>query len=96
MAVGGYADIFVGNDQKVATEKQHQDTVYTYESFETPLTPLVFGGFTQLGCNYELAEHTFFTNLRFCYSTNKNQEIKNIITSINLNVGMFLNKRRKE
>lgn len=96
VAVGGFADIFVGNNQKVVTEKQHQDTVYTYESYETPLTPLVFGGFAQLGCNYELEEHTFFTNLRFCYSTNQDQGIKNIITSINLNVGMFLNKRRKE
>ena len=95
-AVGGYADIFVGNNQKVLTEKQHPDTVYTYESYETPLTPVVFGGFAQLGCNYELAEHTFFTNLRFCYSTNQDQGIKNIIKSINLNVGMFLNKRRKE
>jgi hypothetical protein len=94
VAVGGYADIFVGNNQIVETEKQHPDTVYTYESYETPLTPLVFGGFAQLGCNYELAEHTFFTNVRFCYSTNQDQGIKNIITSVNLNVGMFLNKRR--
>lgn len=96
LAVGGYAEIFVGNDQKIVTEKQHQDTVYTYESYETPLTPAVFGGFAQLGCNYEITEHTFFTNLRFCYSTNQDKGINNIITSINLNVGMFLNKRRKE
>lgn len=94
LAVGAYADIFAVNDQKVVTVKQHQDTVYTYESYKTPLTQAVFGGFAQLGCNYELAEHTFFTNLRFCYSTNQDQGIKNIIQSVNLNIGMFLNKRR--
>lgn len=94
LAVGAYADIFAGNDQKVVTVKQHQDTVYTYDSYETPLTQAVFGGFAQLGCNYELAEHTFFTNLRLSYSTNQDQGIKNIIQSMNLNIGMFLNKRR--
>jgi hypothetical protein len=94
VAIGTYADIFAGNDQKIVTVKQHQDTVYTYDSYETPLTQAVFGGFAQLGCNYELAEHTFFTNLRLSYSTNQDQGIKNIIQSMNLNIGMFLNKRR--
>ncbi len=96
MAIGIYADIFAGNDQKVVTVKQHPDTVYTYESYETPLTNAVFGGFAQLGLNYELENHTFFTNLRLCYSTNQDQGIKNIIQSVNLNLGMFLNKRREE
>lgn len=94
VAIGGFADIFAGINQKVVTVKQHTDTVYTFESYEeTPLTNAVFGGFVQLGCNYELDEHTFFTNLRLSYSTNQNQGIKNIIQSVNLNIGMFLNKR---
>lgn len=96
VAVGAYADIFAGINEKIVTEKQHQDTVYTYESYETPITPMVFGGFLQLGCNYELSERTFFTNLRLCYSTNQDQGIKSIIQSVNLNVGMFLDKRKQK
>lgn len=94
--VGGYADIFAANKQKVVAVRQHPDTAYTHTSTETPITQAVFGGFAQLGCNYELSKHIFFTNLRFCYSTNQDQGIKNIIQSVNLNMGMFLNKRRKE
>lgn len=93
IAVGGYADIFVGNKQEVITVKQHQDSTYTFKSDETPLTPLVFGGFAQVGLNYELTERTFFTNLRICYSTNQDQGIKSIIQSANLNIGMFLDKK---
>jgi hypothetical protein len=96
VAVGVYADIFAGINEKIVTEKQHQDTVYTYESYETPITPMVFGGFLQFGCNYELSDRTFFTNLRLCYSTNQNQGIKSIIQSVNLNLGMFLDKRKKQ
>jgi hypothetical protein len=96
VAVGAYADIFAGINEKIVTEKQHQDTVYTYESYETPITPMVFGGFLQFGCNYELSERTFFTNLRLCYSTNQDQGIKSIIQSVNLNIGMYLDKRKKK
>lgn len=96
VAVGAYADIFAGINEKIVTEKQHQDTVYTYESYETPITPMVFGGFLQLGCNYELSERTFFTNLRLCYSTNQDQGIKSIMQTVNLNVGMYLDKRKKK
>jgi len=97
VAVGGFADIFAGINQKVVTVKQHPDTVYTFESYEeTPLTPAVFGGFVQLGCNYEIPNHTLFTNLKFCYSTNQDQGIKTIIQSVSFSVGIFLNKRRKD
>lgn len=96
VAVGGFADIFVENDQKVVTVIQDQDDVYTYESYETPLTSAVFGGFVQLGCNYEIPNHTLFTNLKFCYSTNQDQGIKTIIQSVSFSVGIFLNNRRKD
>jgi len=96
VAVGGFADIFAGINQKVVTVKQHPDTVYTFESYETPLTPAVFGGFVQLGCNYEIPNHTLFTNLKFCYSTNQDQGIKTIIQSVSFSVGIYLNKRRKD
>lgn len=96
VTVGAYTDIFAGINEKIVTKKQHQDTVYTYESYETPIIPLVFGGFLQLGCNYELPERTFFTNLRLCYSTNQDQGIKSIMQTVNLNVGMYLDKRKKK
>lgn len=97
VAVGGFADIFAGINQKVVTVKQHPDTVYTFESYdETPLTSAVFGGFVQLGCNYEIPNHTLFTNLKFCYSSNQDQGIKTIIQSVSFSVGIFLNKRRKD
>ena len=96
VGVGVYADIFAGINEKIVTEKQHQDTVYTYESYETPITPMVFGGFLQFGCNYELSERTFFTNLRLCYSTKQDQGIKSIIRSVNLNIGMYLDKRKQK
>jgi len=97
VAIGGFADIFAGINQKVVTVKQHPDTVYTFESYdETPLTPAVFGGFVQLGCNYEIPNHTLFTNLKFCYSTNQDQGIKTIIQSVSFSVGIYLNKRRKD
>jgi len=97
VAVGGFADIFAGINQKVVTVKQHPDTAYTFESYdETPLTSAVFGGFVQLGCNYEIPNHTLFTNLKFCYSSNQDQGIKTIIQSVSFSVGIFLNKRRKD
>jgi hypothetical protein len=95
VAIGGYSDIFVGNDQKVVTVKTHTDTVYTFESHETPLASLVMGGFLQLGCNYKLSNHTFFTNLRYCYSAKQQKGITTIIHSINLNVGIFLENKKR-
>ena len=75
VAIGGFSDIFVVNDQKVVTVKTHSDTLYTFESYETPLAPFVMGGFVELGCNYEFSNHTFFTNLRYCYSAKQKQGI---------------------
>ncbi len=95
VAIGGYSDIFAGIDQKVVTVKTHSDTVYTFESYETPLASFVMGGFVQLGCNYEFSNHTFFTNLRYCYSAKQQKGISTIIQSVNLNVGIFLGKQRK-
>lgn len=97
IAIGGYADIFAINKQEVITVKQHPDTLYTFTSAETPITSLVFGGFTQLGFNYDLKERTFFTNFKVCYSINsKHGATKSIIRSMNLTVGMFLDKRKKQ
>jgi hypothetical protein len=97
IAFGGYADIFAINKQEMITVKQHPDTTYTYTSAETPITSLVFGGFTQMGFNYDLQSRTFFTNFKVCYSINSEHgATKSIIRSMNLNVGMFLDKRKKQ
>ena len=96
IALGGYADFFSGINEKVVSARQYPDTTITHTTTETPLAHGVFGGFLQLGLNYDIAERTFFTNIRVSHAEKLENGVSSIIQSVNLNLGMFLDKRKKQ
>lgn len=94
VGAGAFTDIFLSRNERLETVKQHSDTVYNFVSHHQQYVPYLVGGFIQLGCNYQVKDRDLFTNLRISYSTKNHKGINTIIQSVNLKVGIFLNKRK--
>ncbi len=97
ISAGVSTEIFASTEQNIVTVKVHSDTIYTFQSPDIPVAAFVPGGFVQLGCNFPVFKNkTAFANLRLNHAAKRHHGIRMQLQSVNLNVGMYLSKGKKE
>lgn len=95
IAAGIYSNFFISKDETVTKRSVQGDIEGIYELQGSPLASDIFGILLQVGCNYQLNNHTFFTNLRICQTALKEAGISTSLNTFNFGIGMYLQKDKK-
>lgn len=89
LAVGFAFDFVLNKDTKVVQEEKYYNSVYTYETYDVPVSSNLYGPCLKLGCDYTFCNHTFFAALAFSYLTNSKNDVQTTVQSIYLSMGMY-------